>query len=130
MSKLETKVATLLKEANIKYEREKTYSDLKMGKFRYDFYLPDLNTIIEVNGQQHYYEVWGGRAGLLKQQENDRRKITYALANKIIMYSIPYWEIDKLETSDDLFNKKFLTKDKWFNDKIWREYQNTISIGK
>ena len=130
MSKLETKVATLLKEANIKYEREKTYSDLKMGKFRYDFYLPDLNTIIEVNGQQHYYEVWGGRAGLLKQQENDRRKITYALANKIIMYSIPYREIDKLETSDDLFNKKFLTKDKWFNDKIWREYQNTISIGK
>ena len=130
MSKLEAKVATLLKEANIKYEREKTYSDLKMGKFRYDFYLPDLNTIIEVNGQQHYYEVWGGRAGLLKQQENDRKKITYALANKIIMYSIPYWEIDKLETSDDLFNKKFLTKDKWFNDKIWREYQNTISIGK
>ena len=130
MSKLETKVAILLKEANIKYEREKTYNDLKMGKFRYDFYLPDLNTIIEVNGQQHYYEVWGGRAGLLKQQENDRKKISYALANKIIMYSIPYWEIDKLETSDDLFNKKFLTKDKWFNDKIWREYQNTISIEK
>lgn len=130
MSKLETKVAILLKEANIKYEREKTYSDLKMGKFRYDFYLPDLNIIIEVNGQQHYYEVWGGRAGLLKQQENDRKKISYALANKIIMYSIPYWEIDKLETSDDLFNKKFLTRDKWFNDKIWREYQNTISIEK
>lgn len=130
MSKLETKIATLLKEANIKYVREKTYSDLKLGKFRYDFYLPDMNTIIEVNGQQHYYEVWGGRAGLLKQQENDRKKISYALANKITMYSIPYWEIDKLKTSDDLFNKKFLTKDKWFNDKIWREYQKDRTIEK
>ena len=123
MSKLETKVALLLKEANIKYIREKTYDDLRLGKFRYDFYLPIENTIIEVNGQQHYYEVWGGRAGLLKQQENDRRKISYALANKIKMYSIPYWEIDKLKTAQDLFQDKFLAKDKWFNDKVWREYQ-------
>ena len=123
MSKLETKVALLLKEANIKYIREKTYDDLRLGKFRYDFYLPIENTIIEVNGQQHYYEVWGGRAGLLKQQENDRRKISYALANKIKMYSIPYWEIDGLKTAQDLFQDKFMAKDKWFNDKVWREYQ-------
>ena len=30
----------------------------------------------------------------------------------------------------DLFNKKFLTKDKWFNDKIWREYQKDRTIEK
>jgi very-short-patch-repair endonuclease len=50
MSKLETKVAKLLKENNISYEREKTYKDLKLGQFRFDFFLPEQNTIIEVNG--------------------------------------------------------------------------------
>ena len=130
MSKLETAVAILLKENNIQYIREKTYEDLRGGKFRYDFYLPKLNTIIEVNGQQHYYEVWGGRTGLLKQQENDRRKISYALANKIIMFTIPYWEIQNLKNSQDLFQEKFRVKDKWFNDNIWREYQKNISNNK
>ena len=130
MSKLETTVAILLKENNIQYIREKTYEDLRGGKFRYDFYLPKLNTIIEVNGQQHYYEVWGGRTGLLKQQENDRRKISYALANKITMFTIPYWEIQNLKNSKDLFQEKFLVKDKWFNDNIWREYQKNISNNK
>ena len=130
MSKLETTVAILLKENNIQYIREKTYEDLRGGKFRYDFYLPKLNTIIEVNGQQHYYEVWGGRTGLLKQQENDRRKISYALANKITMFTIPYWEIPNLKNSQDLFQEKFRVKDKWFNDNIWREYQKNISNNK
>lgn len=130
MSKLETTVAILLKENNIQYIREKTYEDLRGGKFRYDFYLPKLNTIIEVNGQQHYYEVWGGRTGLLKQQENDRRKISYALANKITMFTIPYWEIQNLKNSQDLFQEKFRVKDKWFNDNIWREYQKNISNNK
>lgn len=130
MSKLETTVAILLKENNIQYIREKTYEDLRGGKFRYDFYLPKLNTIVEVNGQQHYYEVWGGRAGLLKQQENDRRKISYALANKITMFTIPYWEIPNLKNSQDLFQEKFKVKDKWFNDNIWREYQKNISNNK
>jgi hypothetical protein len=130
MSKLETKVAKLLKENNISYEREKTYKDLKLGQFRFDFFLPEQNAIIEVNGQQHYYEVWGGRAGLLKQQENDRRKISYALANKIKMYTIPYWEIDNLHTAEDLFKDSFKVMDKWFNDKIWKEYQKTISSKK
>lgn len=130
MSKLETTVAILLKENNIQYIREKTYEDLRGGKFRYDFYLPKLNTIIEVNGQQHYYEVWGGRTGLLKQQENDRKKISYALANKITMFTIPYWEIPNLKNSQDLFQEKFRVKDKWFNDNIWREYQKNISNSK
>lgn len=130
MSKLETTIAILLKENNIQYIREKTYEDLHGGKFRYDFYLPKLNTIIEINGQQHYYEVWGGRAGLLKQQENDRRKISYALANKITMFTIPYWEIQNLKNSQDLFQEKFKVKDKWFNDNIWREYQKNISNNK
>lgn len=39
-----------LQKSKIRFEREKTFSDLRNGKYRYDFYLPTLNTIIEVDG--------------------------------------------------------------------------------
>ena len=54
MSKGENKIVDLLNQAKIKYIREKTYSDLKHGKFRYDFYFRDehgADCIIEYNGE-------------------------------------------------------------------------------
>ena len=130
MSKFEDKIVSLLKKDKIKFIREKTFKDLHNGLYRYDFYLPELNIICEVNGEQHYYEVWGGRAKLLHQQENDRRKISYALANNIKMYIIPYWEKENIKKSQDIFQDKFLVKSKWHNDKKWIEYQNNRNIQK
>ena len=43
MSKAEEKIASVLFQAHIKFEREKTFSDLKRGLFRFDFYIPSLN---------------------------------------------------------------------------------------
>lgn len=60
MSKGEDKITDLLNQANIKFQREKSFSDLKHGLFRYDFYIPNLNggpVIIEFNGEQHYHFV-------------------------------------------------------------------------
>lgn len=37
MSKLEEKVITLLKKGHIRFLREKTFPDLRKGRFRYDF---------------------------------------------------------------------------------------------
>lgn len=54
MSKGEDKIVDLLNKAKVKYYREKTFSDLKGGKFRYDFYLPNMHgrdCIIEFNGE-------------------------------------------------------------------------------
>jgi D-alanine-D-alanine ligase-like ATP-grasp enzyme len=54
MSKGEDKIVDLLNKEKIKYIREKTFSDLKHGLFRYDFYLPDVDggrVIIEFNGE-------------------------------------------------------------------------------
>ena len=70
----------------------------------------------------------GGRAKFLRQQENDRRKISYALANNIKMYIIPYWEKENIKNSQDIFQDKFLVKSKWHNDKKWIEYQNNRNI--
>jgi hypothetical protein len=54
MSKGENKITDLLNGARIRFEREKTFSDLRGGKFRYDFYLPNVrggDCIIEFNGE-------------------------------------------------------------------------------
>ena len=54
MSKGEDKIVKLLNKAKIKYEREKSFSDLKHGLFRFDFYLPNVDgadCIIEFNGE-------------------------------------------------------------------------------
>jgi hypothetical protein len=60
MSKGEDKICDLLNINRIKFQREKTFSDLKHGLFRYDFYLPCYDggeVIIEFNGEQHYHYV-------------------------------------------------------------------------
>jgi hypothetical protein len=54
MSKGEDKIIDLLNKEKIFFVREKTFSDLKRGLFRYDFYLPYVDggpAIIEYNGE-------------------------------------------------------------------------------
>ena len=50
-----------LNDKGIKFETEKTFPDLKSNKYgspRFDFYLPDHNTIIEFHGSQHFEPHW------------------------------------------------------------------------
>ena len=54
MSKGEEKITFLLSQLNIPFTKEKTFSDLKNGQFRFDFYLPNYKgqqCIIEFNGE-------------------------------------------------------------------------------
>ncbi len=120
MSKYEDQVITILKQSRIKFLREKTFSDLKNGLFRFDFYIPDLQgapAIIEVDGEQHFKPIYG-RQAFLKGQEHDRRKNSYCLANNIPLYRIPYWEIKNLQSTEDIFNDNFLVKNRWHNDQL------------
>lgn len=114
-SSYEEKIIQILKQSGIKFQREKTFSDLKGGSFRYDFYLPSRQCIIEVDGQYHWKPI-RGRAALLKQQEHDRIKNSYCLAHNISLYRIPYWEIDKLSCGFDLFKNQYRVCSKWHND--------------
>lgn len=120
MSKYEEQIIIILKQSRITFLREKTFSDLKQGLFRFDFYIPNLQgapAIIEVDGEQHFKPIYG-RQSLLKGQEHDRRKNSYCLANNIPLYRIPYWEIKNLKTSADIFIDKFLVKTRWHNDQL------------
>lgn len=118
-SSYEERVIQLLKQANIKFQREKTFSDLKRGSLRYDFYLPALNICLEVDGEQHFKQVTRfqkTRSAFLKQKEYDRIKNSYCLAHNIPLYRIPYWEIENITIPALLFQSKFKVTTKWWND--------------
>ena len=125
MSKGEDKIVDMLNAAGLTFEREKTFSDLKCGKFRYDFYVyvDGGRAIVEYNGEQHYQFVkkfYKTQNEWRKMQEHDRRKISYALANDIPIYIIPFWEIDKISTAAELFQNKFRATSRWKNDDDFR----------
>lgn len=122
-SSLEEHIISVLKKEKIKFQREKTYPDLKFGYYRFDFFLPQYNLLIEVDGAQHYKFsklFHKKRQDFLKAQERDRRKNSYALSHNIPLYRIPYFEIENINTFQDIFQDKFLVKDKWHCDNVAR----------
>lgn len=123
MSSYEQKIYDLLIKGRFHIEREKVFKDCYNGLYRYDFYLPEINTLCEVQGQQHYIynkKFYKNKSDFLKAQERDRRKISYALARGIKIYCIPYWEIENISSVEDLFSQKFLAKSKFHNDIVFR----------
>ena len=122
-SKGEEKIANILKTENIHFEREKTFQDLHKGMYRYDFYLPELNIACEYDGKQHFEHIvyfHKSRQDFLKAQERDRKKNSYALSHNIPLYRIPYFEIENINTFQDILQDKFLVKDKWHCDNVAR----------
>ena len=129
MSSYEEKIISLLKKGKLKFEREKTFKDLKNGRYRFDFYVYVQGgpAIIEVNGIQHYEFIpkfQKDRRDFLGQRERDRRKISYCLANQIPIYCIPYWEIENLTCAADLFQEQFRAKTRWKNDIDFENFKN------
>lgn len=124
MSKGEELIVKLLRKAKINFVQEKIFNDLRKGRYRYDFYIEDYHgrpTIIEFQGQQHYEYVtafytntrqW--RAAL----ERDREKISYALANDMDIYLIPYFDAPYLHSAADLFKNDYKAKNRWHNDEV------------
>lgn len=133
MSSYEEKIIVLLKKAKLNFKREKTYKDLKKGKYRFDFevYVGGAPVLIEVQGEQHHYQVkkfHKTRREFLAQQERDRRKIRYCITHKIPLYVIPFWEVGNLRRASDIFQEKYLAKDMWKNDKDWLAFQNLTHL--
>lgn len=97
VSRPEKIVASSLRYLNITYQNQKTFTWSK--RKRYDFYLPDFNLIIEVNGSQHYglgFKHFSG-VTLDDQLRTDREKFEIAVENGISDYFI----INATDTSID-----------------------------
>lgn len=125
MSKGEQLIESILENENVRYQREKVFTDLRNGKMRFDFFLPELGILTEVDGRQHFQ--WVKKFHRTKQEfnhakQNDRYKNSFALARGYRLYRIPYWEIDNIVTFSDIIQNKFLVTSAWHNDIVYREY--------
>ena len=101
-SKGEAKIATLLDNLQIKYERQKAFNDLLSNNgwhLYFDFYLPIYNIVIEYQGEQHYSynnRGWNNLDNFEKTQSRDAAKRDYCKLNNIRLIEIPYLDFNKL----------------------------------
>jgi DNA-directed RNA polymerase subunit RPC12/RpoP len=100
-SKGEKKIREWLEKYNFKFSPQKKFKGLigTGGKnLSYDFYLHNLNLLIEYQGEFHD---GSGRkytqTNLENQQEHDKRKRDYALKNNIDLLEIWYRDFDNIE---------------------------------
>lgn len=124
MSKAEDKIVGILSRAGIELAREVIIPGVRRKQMlRYDVGIYEngkLRALIEVQGEQHYHQVKIFQpkiSDFQKQQEHDRIKISACLARGIPLYIIPYYDLDKIISIDDIFQQKYLAKSKWHNDK-------------
>lgn len=85
-------IYSLLKHLNVDFKMQlsKTTFDW-CGKYKYDFYIPKYNMIIETHGLQHYKEMSNKskfKRTLQEEQENDRIKEQLAKDNDIEHYVV------------------------------------------
>lgn len=94
----EQKVAQLLRDANIPFQKEKIFPQTN---FRYDFYVNN-QYIIEYDGKQHFQDSkWGNTIHTKEQQqERDALKNQYCFTNNIPIIRIPYTHYEQLKLSD------------------------------
>ena len=106
VNKGETLIANILKLNNIKFKRFKSYKECRYKlPLRFDFYLPESNTLIEYDGWQHFFanERFGGEEAFRLQEIKDEIKIKYCEDNNIVLIRLPYW-LSKEELEEILIN--------------------------
>jgi len=100
-SKGENSIEKHLKENNIQFENQKTFSDCKhILLLPFDFYLPKHNICIEYDGEQHHKSIkhFGGDKKFQRTKYNDKIKTEYCKQNNIQLIRIPYTEFKNIES--------------------------------
>lgn len=120
-SKGEGIIAKILDKNNIKYIREFSFPD---STWRYDFFLPDLNILIECDGMQHYKPIkfYGGVKGLNKIQKRDRQKNKLADKNNMILIRVQYNTITALV--NDFIKEMFKVYPHQLDNILFSVYKN------
>jgi very-short-patch-repair endonuclease len=94
-SKGELKIKSFLNKNRITYIRNKMFNNCKdIGKLKFDFYLPNLNIMIEFDGIQHFKpnHAFGGTEEFNNIQRRDNIKNKYCDENLIQLIRIRYNE--------------------------------------
>lgn len=102
-SQLEEITKQILQKHNIEYKTQVKYEGLLGlgGKYlSYDFYLPNFNLLLELQGIQHKEFRLGfhkNKADFHRQLVHDKRKKQYAIDHNISFLEIWYYDIDNIE---------------------------------
>jgi hypothetical protein len=95
-SKGEACIAQALRDLHLEYEVQKTFPDLKnLRPLRFDFYVPELQLLVEHDGEQHFRPVeWmGGEDAYAKLVRRDLLKNGYCAAHaQLSLLRIGYWQ--------------------------------------
>lgn len=105
-SKGEREIGLWLDKHNLIYETQYRFEDCRDNKpLPFDFYLPDKNTAIEYDGEQHYRSVdyFGGQEAFEKTIKHDKIKNEYCKNNGISLLRIPYFKNVEEELNNFLF---------------------------
>lgn len=92
-SKGEAFIMGVLNEMGVGFIQEKTFPTCKGVKVkRFDFFIPEINALIEYHGKQHYAPVerFGGFLTLMELRANDEYKKIWALQNGFIFKEYNY----------------------------------------
>lgn len=80
-----------LKSLGVYFEKEKTFDDCRNTlPLRFDFYIPEINTCIEYDGEQHIKPIkyFGGEDAFKVRVQNDEIKTNYCRNNNINLVRI------------------------------------------
>lgn len=102
-SKGEKLVESVLSSYKVNFTAQKRFEDCRyILPLPFDFYLPDINTLIEYDGEQHYRPVDFNGSGMESAERlfrlgkvRDGIKNKYAKDNGITLLRIPYWLNDE-----------------------------------
>jgi very-short-patch-repair endonuclease len=96
-SRGEILIKNILNKYNIDFTKEKKFDNL--SRFRFDFWIPKLNTVIEFDGKHHFKSIpfFGGKKTFKKIKKNDLIKNTYCLKNNINLLRISYSDLKNIE---------------------------------
>lgn len=105
-SKGENKIAELLKNNNIFFEKQKIFDDyvssITGSKYKFDFWVNN-SYLIEFDGEQHFLykeNGWNTKEQFEKTQKNDKEKNEWCKKNNISLIRIPYTHFDNLCIED------------------------------
>jgi very-short-patch-repair endonuclease/ribosomal protein L36 len=105
----ENKIESFLNNQDINHDRHVRFSECRDKRpLEFDFYIPDLQVLIEYDGIQHHEPIdwFGGQEAFDSLQRRDRIKDKFAASNDYNLIRIPYTEFDNIEDilSQELFN--------------------------
>lgn len=102
ISRGEGEILKVLNKYEIKHQTQKTFDGCYGNKslLLFDFYIPEINTAIEFDGEQHFrpVEYFGGEKKFKQTKKYDEIKSRYCEKNGIKLVRIPYWDVDNIES--------------------------------